>query len=163
VPCKEKELETMSDEFSGPHLQAAVLCERILQEKDDVLTIIRVVDRFVRPTPGPDVPPQAQLIQVMLVVSIKPGGIGTGKYKVQLRMYKPNAQTHSGQIENDVFFPGGQDQGVNIVNPMLFVADEEGLYWIDVLFEGRVLTRVPFRVLFATVPAIQQIRPPIGG
>jgi hypothetical protein len=29
-----------------------------------------------------------------------------------------------------------------------FVADVEGLYWIDVLFEGELLTRMPLRVLY---------------
>ena len=60
------------------------------------------------------------------------------------------------QKENEAFIEGGQEQGVNIVTPFLMLADEEGLYWFEILFEGRgVITRIPFRVIFATAQTIQ--------
>jgi hypothetical protein len=63
------------------------------------------------------------------------------------------------EIENPAFFEGGPDQGANIVAPLLVIADEEGLWWIDVLFEDRLITRVPFRVIFATAP-MPIVQPP---
>jgi hypothetical protein len=143
----------MPDELSGPHVQAALVCEKVLQEADGVLSFIRVVDRFTRPRPTQQIPPQ--VIQVMLAISLKAGGVGTGTYNIKIRLYKPNASVPSVDISSDVFFEGGQDRGVNIVHPLVLLADEEGLFWIDVLFEDAVLTRMPLRVIFVTMPAIQ--------
>ena len=90
----------------------------------------------------------------MLVVSLKAGGFGTGNYKIKMSIFKPDAQTPIAGIENRAFFEGGPDHGANIVSPLLLLADEEGLWWIDVLFEDRLITRVPLRVIFAEVPAL---------
>jgi hypothetical protein len=150
----------MPDELSGgPHLMAAFLCDRVLQEKDGVLSFIRVVDRFVRPRPTAQIPPQP--VQVTLVIAFKGGGIGPGNFKIKLRLFKPNTSSPLVQMENEAFFEGGQEVGVNVVAPFLILADEEGLYWIDVLFEDRLVTRIPFRVIFAAVPTVQQ-QPPAG-
>lgn len=141
----------MSDDFtvgSGPHLAAAFLCEKVLQEKDNVLTFVRVVDRFFPPRPTPQMPAS---IQTVLVVSLKAGDMGSGKAKVTIRPRRPD-EGLMGELHNEVFFEGGKDHGVNIVTPMFLVVDEEGLYWIDVLFEDKLITRVPMRVLFQTIP-----------
>ncbi len=45
----------------------------------------------------------------------------------------------------------GQDRGVAIVAPMTLVLDEEGLYWFDVTFEEKLVTRIPLRVLYQRV------------
>jgi hypothetical protein len=41
-------------EFGGPYLQMAVFCDRVLQEKGGVISIIRVVDRLIITATGPD-------------------------------------------------------------------------------------------------------------
>ena len=56
---------------SGPHLAAALLCEKVLQEKDGVLSFIRVVDRFGVQEPQPGKAPEP--IQATLVVTFKAG------------------------------------------------------------------------------------------
>jgi hypothetical protein len=143
----------------GPHLSAAFLCEKILQEKTDgAPSFIRVVDRFTRPNPTPGLPPQSRLIQVMMVVAFKAGGVSTGKYKIKLRIRKPN-EAQIGEIEKEAFFEGGKGQGVTIAHLLNFIPDEEGLYWIDVLFEDRLVTRIPFRVIFAAVQMIKMQGP----
>ena len=147
----------MEEELSGPHLTAALLCETVLQEGTGVLSFVRIVDRFIRPRPTSQIPPQP--IQVMLAVCFKAGGIGTGNFRIKIRMFKPNAHTPIFEMENSAFFEGGQDSGANIVAPFIMLAEEEGLHWIDVLFEDRIVTRVPFRVIFSSVPTIQSPRP----
>src|ERR1039458_906350 len=149
----------MSDDLSGPHVSAAFLCDRVLQEANGVLSFIRVIDRFTRPKPGPQLPPQP--IQVMMVISLKSGGVSTGNYKLKIRVFKPNAQSPVVEMENDAFFEGGQERGVTIMTPFLILPDEEGLFWIDVLFENNRITRMPFRVIFATAPSVQgPVQPP---
>jgi len=56
----------MSD--AHPYLAAALMCERVLEEKDQVLSIIRVVDIFyVQPFPR-DLPKEAQAVAPFVAV-----------------------------------------------------------------------------------------------
>jgi len=41
---------------TGPYLQAALLCERVMQEKDGVLSVIRIIDRVIHTAMGPETP-----------------------------------------------------------------------------------------------------------
>ena len=36
----------MMTESSGPYLVAALLCEKVLQEKDNTISVIRIIDRL---------------------------------------------------------------------------------------------------------------------
>src|ERR1700722_10341057 len=141
----------MPNELSGPYVMAAFLCEKVLQEVDGVLSFVRVVDRFLRPKPTAMIQPQP--IQAMLVIGFKAGGIGAGRYGIKLRIYKPSApSTMMAEISRDAFFEAGEDRGVNVVVPLVILGDEEGVFWIEVLFEDMVLTRTTLRVMFATMP-----------
>ena len=42
----------------------------------------------------------------------------------------------------------GEDRGVQVMLPVTFEADQEGLYWFEVGFEGVRLTRMSLRVLY---------------
>jgi len=146
----------MPDDLSGPHLLAAFLCEKVLREPDGVFSFIRVVDRFIRPKPSA-IPPGAQIlpIQVMLVASFKTGGLPTGSYKVKVIIHKPDpAASPLLEQEHEVFAEGGQDHGFAVINPIIMNLDEEGLYWVDVLFETNMVTRIPFRVLLVSTPGM---------
>lgn len=144
----------MSDDSAGPHLSAAFLCEKVLREPDGVFSFIRVVDRFIRPKPSV-VPAGAQVlpIQVMLVASFKSGGLPTGNYKIKIRINRPDPVAPPlMEMENELFVEGGQDHGFALINPVVMSLDAEGLYWIDVFFEGGMVTRIPFRVLLVSTP-----------
>jgi hypothetical protein len=149
----------MSDDLSGgPHLLAAFLCEKVLREPDGVFSFIRVVDRFIRPKPSA-IPAGAQVlpIQVMLVASFKSGGIPAGNYKIKIRAHRPDpAAPLLMEMDHELFVEGGPDHGLAVINPVVMNLDEEGLYWIDVLFEDQMATRIPFRVIFASTPGMQK-------
>jgi hypothetical protein len=132
---------------------AAFLCETVLQEANGTLSFVRVVDRFFRARPTAQIQPQP--IQVTLVTGFKGGNVPTGSYKLKLRVFKPDASAPFIEMENDTFFQGPPDTGVTVGTPLLLGADEEGLYWIDVIFVDRMITRVPFRVIFVAAPSIQ--------
>ena len=148
------------DELSGPYLSATFLCDRVLQEGNGVLSFIRIVDRFVRPRPTEQIPPQP--IQVNLAIIFKGGGLPPGNYLVKIRVFKPSTSSPAVEMGNDVFFDGGQDRGMNIVIPFMLLAEEDGLYWIEILFAERLFTRIPFRVILAAAQAIP-VRPSPAG
>lgn len=69
----------MTSESRGPFLAVAVLCEKVLEEKDGVLSAIRMVDRIVQTAIGPAAPEEMPPVPVNLtaLVCFKSGG-GSG-------------------------------------------------------------------------------------
>ncbi len=135
----------------GPHVALAIICERALEEKDGVLSIIRIVDRLVIDTRGPSVPTSMPQVNYSftLVINIKPD-LARGRDTITVR-----PETPSGLRRDAISFPAlfeGGERAVQFVLELTFAFDEEGLYWFDILLgpeEARqVLTRVPFRVVY---------------
>src|SRR5664280_468503 len=97
----------MEDQNSGPHLAMAVLCEKVLQEHDGVISVIRVVDRFTVHGTAKEMPPSP--LQTNIVVLFKSGAT-TGKHMIRIRPLKP-----SGGEMPETEFPAlfeGRDRGV---------------------------------------------------
>jgi len=130
----------------GPFLQAALICERVLVEQDGVLSVIRVIDRLIRHA-GPDAPdelaPFAQPIQILLLMK---SGAARGRFEVTVGVEKPSGE--QGEVIGVPVHFEGEDRGVQVMLPVTFEADQEGLYWFEVGFEGERLTRMPLRVLY---------------
>jgi hypothetical protein len=129
-----------------PYVNLAVVCEKVLRETDDVLSLIRIVDRVtVQVAAGAQTPPIPPLIPISFVVGLKSGGyVGSVPVKVQI-------DTPSGsewpEVETPARFEEGADQGAVIILPVRFPAQDEGVYWFTVRVSGEVVTRVPLRVI----------------
>lgn len=147
------------DGLSGPHLAAAFLCEKVLTERDGVSSFVRVVERFTIPTapqlpPGVELPPGMKFapssIQFNLVVMLKSGSLGMGKFTMKITLVKPNGSEMESQ-GFQVFFNGGEENGVAVISPIVIPAPEEGLHWFDVYFEQSLITRIPLRVFYQPI------------
>jgi hypothetical protein len=142
------------ENISGPHVSAAFLCEKVLTERDGVSTFVRVVERFtmqkvqigVPPADAPAQPFPPAVVQATLVVMLKSGDLGAGKFKVTIVFAKDGNEINRQDL--DVFFGGGDENGVAIVSPVILQEPEEGLHWFDVLFEDHPLTRIPMRIIY---------------
>lgn len=137
----------MSDETGGPYLQMATFCERVLQERDGVLSVIRAIDRLIVNASGPTAPekmPAAQ-INFPLIIMLK-SGFAKGSYSLKLIPNTPSNK-QLGESSVGVLFEG-DDRGVNVILNVQVIAQEEGLYWFDVLLGPQLLTRIPFRVVY---------------
>lgn len=154
-----------SEGIPGPHLQFAVLCERVLQESDGTLSLIRIVDRInvavqaIGPSGATSsLPPLAPFVPLTLAISFKSGDATT------TRQLGVRIQTPSGfrlpDYSASVAFEGG-DRGVNVILPMQFPAQDDGLYWFEIELDGNPVTRVPLRVVKQTVT--QTIPPQLPG
>jgi hypothetical protein len=132
----------------GPYLQAAMICERVLQEKDGVISIIRVIDRVTRTVVGPDAPEEMEPFnyELTLLVTLK-SGPSQGTYQVRIDIENPSGIRQQGP--SLPIFLEGQDRGQNLILNMNARFTEPGLYWFDVYFDERLMTRVPFRVVYA--------------
>lgn len=147
----------LAEGISGPHVSAAFLCEKVLNEKDNVPSFIRVAERYTvffvpegTPLP-PGFQPPPKAIQFMLVVMIKSGDLGIGRFNMRIALLRPNGEEIQSQVF-PVFFNGGEDNGVAIVAPMGLPNPDEGLHWFEVYFEESRLTRIPLRVMYQPLP-----------
>src|SRR5712664_3848369 len=124
----------MIDETSGPYLVLATFCERVLQEKDGVLSIIRVIDRMTVNASGPAAPEKmpAGQINFPLVICLK-SGFAKGKYNLKLVPNTPSGK-QLGETTVGVLLEG-DDRGVNVILNVQVIAQEEGLYWFDLFVE----------------------------
>lgn len=139
---------------NGPYVQAAAFCDRVLEGKDDVLSAIRIVDRWFLSRPSPqqtDAPPPS--ISATLLVMLKSGD-ARGSHDIRIRMERPDGIKDDGFTISGLF--EGEDRGVNLILPMTIQVEQAGIYWFDIEIDSVVLTRAPIRVVFQTLPAGQE-------
>jgi hypothetical protein len=132
----------------GPHLQSALVCERVLQEQDGVMSAIRIIDRIFFLL-GPDGQPVDAAHPIIFLISFKSGS-ARGRYTVTVEREKPSGE-RSGSFQAPVLFEG-EERGVNLVVNAQFEPDQDGLYWFDVLFEDQRVTRIPLRAVYQPLP-----------
>lgn len=133
----------------GPYVQAALLCERVVQESGGRVTIVRLLDRVVVRTGV--TANQAQILPTTVschaVVILKTGS-RPGKFKLRLLLTSPSKKPLR-EFSVDIDLPAEEDQGVNIVMPIKFSATEEGVYWFEVRLnnEELPLTKTSLRLV----------------
>jgi len=133
----------------GPFLATAVLCEKVLHERDNVVSLIRLIDR-ITVTAGADAPEDLPPVPVNLVAFISfKAGMLRGKFSVTVRTHPP-----SGTALPETTIPAlfeGEERGVNLQVGVAGTFNEEGLYWIEILVEGQTMTRIPLRIVYQRV------------
>ncbi len=130
-----------------PYIVAALLCERILQEKDEVLSAIRIVDTFFVTVPkglAPEVKPAIQL--TLLLAFKKRINDEAEKHLLTLKIKAPSG-TVAEQPTVALNFKADEVSGANLLTTLQMGVHEFGTFQIDVIVDGEVLTVVPFRLL----------------
>ncbi len=136
----------------GPYLQCAAFCEKALQERDGVVSLIRVIDRITHLAPGnaPAELPEGGTLQTTFVLMLRSGD-AQGRIPVSITIEQPSGVQLPAQTV-DVMFEG-EDRGVNLILNLRTPAIE-GLYWFIVACDGRELTRAPLRVMYQRMPGL---------
>ena len=142
---------SVQENLSGPHLQVAAFCEKVLIETDQVASLIRLLDRFNVAGPTPEMPPTT--LTFFLVISFKAGFI-RGKHTVRVSPISPSG-VEMPTFEIPQLFEG-EDRGTMVAAQMNFLAQEEGLYWFRVFFESALVTQMPLRVTYQRVGFVGQ-------
>lgn len=135
---------------SGPFLKAAAFCDSVIEGKDGVLSLIRIVDRLIitaagRKAPGDFPPTDHALTLVLMLVS----GTARGSHEVAVTFERPGGTTEH-VWSTDVLLEG-EDRGANIVAQIPIRFESQGLYWFHVRLDGEHLTSLPFRLLYRRV------------
>lgn len=137
-------------ENSGPYLIAALLCEKVLQEKDGIISVIRMIDRItltVNALDAPETMPPTS-INLHALISLKSGS-ARGRGTLKLSIEAPSGLKQQDQLLPVLF--EGDDRGVNLIIAVNMVVDQEGVYWFNIILDEQLLTRVPLRILYQRI------------
>lgn len=139
----------------GPYLGIAVFCEKVLQEADSGMSIVRITDTINQAAAGPDAPREMPpfIASLTMVIMIK-AGEAHGSFGIVVRPEAPGG-FQLPAIEQTAHLQGGP-WGAALIMPMQLPIPQAGLYWFDVSLsepnvEGaqRLLTRVPLEVIYS--------------
>lgn len=154
-----------SESRQGPFITAALFCERVLSEKDDVPTLVRIVDQFTADISDDD-PTGMVLVEATMFIAIKSGGyIGPVAFHVERVSPNDSRDINPG----DQFDFTHPEQGARITMDVRIAARTSGTHWFEVFANGHLLTRTPIVIVVnraakntdARVEADQAPPPPI--
>lgn len=132
---------------TGPYLKAAVFCSDVIEGKDGVLSLIRIIDRLTITAAGGQPPATMPKVKRLLkLVLMFISGRARGTHEVAVKIERPDSTIHD--FWAGTVFLEGEDRGANIVIEMEIEFVLEGLYWFDLYFDGTRVTRMPFRVIY---------------
>ena len=140
----------MTTTNNGPYLNAALICEKVLQEKDETVSIVRVIDRVTLTVPAsvsPETLPPMSL-NLYAFISFKSGS-ARGRYTVKFRAETPDGIKQPEQLLPVLF--EGEDRGANLILNLNIIVSQEGVHWFDILLEDQLLTRIPLRILYQRI------------
>lgn len=145
----------------GPYLSAALICEKVLEERDGVKSAIRIIDRVTRTAVDPNPPDEMEAFdyQIVLLVKLK-AGEARGVYPLEVRLIKPSGESPT-PLKQNIMFEGEEDGGVDIVGIMKIKFDLAGIYWFEIFFNKTLMTKIPFRVVY--MPQVMQTGGHSGG
>jgi hypothetical protein len=129
-----------------PYLKLGVICEHALQEKDNVLSIIRIVDRFTITISGEEPPDEMpEGVNIMTIVMCWTGGLGTHEASFRIQSpsgdIQPSPQTWSFNLD-------ALNRSHNIIVKIPVRIKRPGIYWIQYLLNDEVKSRIPFQVIY---------------
>lgn len=145
----------MIENNEKPFLTVGALCERVLQEKDGILSAIRLVDRIqvVAEIDAASEQMPAVPINLQALICLKTGP-ARGKRTVKVVAHTPNGSIVPSPEEFTALF-SDETPGVNFVIDLMFGVNLEGWYWFDVVVGDDIITRMPLQVMYIREPNAQ--------
>ena len=135
---------------TGPYVAMAVFCQRVDRQPDGTVDVVGVVDG-VSVTPPDLEPPSSDatgvdapaVIRLLGLVSVRAGRL-RGRHLLSLKAHFPGGD-EGAALTREVEF-SDVAPGATMSFPLELEAREAGLYWFDVFFDDRPLTRMPLVV-----------------
>lgn len=135
-----------------PRLAAAVLCERVLVEKDEVLSLVRLIDTFYVHVPK-QLPEHANpVVQLTALLAFKRGDESdTSTHQANLKIQGPTGPVRDLPVMLDFFFKPGEISSANLVLNINLGVKEFGRFRLDVFVdEEGPIAQIPFMLLEQT-------------
>jgi len=152
---------TTSQRFEeGPYLSAALVCEKVLEERDGVKSVIRIIDRVTRTAVDPSPPLEMEPFDYEMAMLIRfKSGKARGTYPIEIQLVKPSGESPP-PMRQSILFEGEEDRGLDVVVNMRLKFDQIGIYWFNIILNNVRLTRIPFRVIY--LPQVRQMHAASG-
>ena len=129
-----------------PYLKLGTICERVLEEKDGVLSLIRIVDRFTFTITGKEPPGQLpRVVRLLTIIMSWVGGLGS--HEAAFNIISPGGETQRSP-RSWSFSLDAINRGHNIIVTLPVSMAREGVYWIEFILNDQVKSRVPFQVIY---------------
>jgi len=149
VPSNHKRRKKVAEK---PRLAAAILCERVLIEKDEVLSLVRLIDTFYVHVPK-QLPENANpVVQLTALLAFKRGDESdTSTHQAKLKIQGPTGPVRDLPVMMDFFFKPGEISSANLVLNITLGVKEFGRFRLDVFVdeEGPV-AQISFMLLEQT-------------
>lgn len=129
----------------APSLRIAALCERVLEEKDGSLSLIRLIDRLVITAEGTDVPTELPPGQVPLT-ALMSWINGLGNYEAKIRVDFPEG--NSFESPTLPFYLDSLDKVQNLIVRLVLPVKRQGVHWFNFMLGDETKSRVPLRVIY---------------
>lgn len=129
-----------------PYLKLGAICERVLQEKDGVLSIIRMVDQFTLTVAGKEPPDQLPEGEALLTIVMSWVG-GLGRHEAVFNIVSPGGEAQPSP-RSWSFTLDAINRGHNIIVTLPVKIRREGIYWIEFILNGQVKSRIPFQIRY---------------
>ena len=138
-----------------PGVRAALFCERVIEAKSGILSLINVVDRVIGSFQEDLEPGAVPKIQISLMFVVMVDAVNLeGTHAVTLDLTFPSGrQALSGPVDLTTNFDGKRAQ--NWMIQINLTTTEQGDHLAVVKFDGEELTRRRLSVLFQQVPTTQ--------
>jgi len=129
-----------------PRLKLGVICEQVLEEKDGVLSLIRIVDQFIITITGKEPPDQMPQGVVNLTIVMSWVG-GLGSHEAAFNIVSPGGDSQPSP-RSWSFNLNSLNQGHNIIVKLPVKITNSGVHWVEFILNGEVKNRIPFQVLY---------------
>ena len=129
----------------APSLRIGALCERVLEEKDGTLSIIRLIDRVIITAEGKDVPKELPPGQVPLT-AIMSWFNGLGNYEARIHVDFPDSSSF--ESPTLPFYLDSLDKVQNLIVRLVLPVKRPGVYWFNFVLGDEIKSRVPLRVIY---------------
>lgn len=144
-----KEHDSMIDaESSGPWVVLATFCLGAPRVEGGVTNINAVywnlVDEIGRETAIMPTRPQTKVATFALLLA---SGTARGQQFIEFIWLYPDGARHPGPVQELSFPSDDDDQHDSTVVPIQITFTMPGVYWLEVMCNGRLLTRTPLRWL----------------
>ena len=137
---------------TGPYLKGAFFCEKVLREADGVVSAIRIIDRLIISSAGPQAPKtMPELPHQMNALIMLTSGQARATCEIKIVPEEPSGLEKEPYIQSA--FLEGEDKGANLLINLRTIFKEPGLYWYKVYCNDSLMTKMPFRVIYGRTSA----------
>jgi hypothetical protein len=135
----------------GPYLAAACFCNNVIEDKLGTISGIQIIDQIIvqlPPNAPPDFPSEENRLMVPIwALIVFRTGYSPGRHTVKLVCVSPSGKKEPGQGDGQtVNFTPQEYGGAQFANRITFAVYKGGLFWIDVMLDGKRVTRMPIRI-----------------